>query len=451
MILAACLCSGLAAAEPPRDLSEGAVVEEWPHFLGPNLDATTGEEPLLKKWPEDGLKVVWEVERGEGYSCPVIAGGRLFYFHRSEGKEQIDCRDPETGKLTWSHSYEVEYKDRYGFSAGPRSSVVVSDGRVYVAGVTAQLHCLSADKGEVIWKRDLQKEYEIPQYFFGYGPTPVVHGDKLIVNVGGKADGDEGGVCVAAFDKKTGKTLWEVKDKWGASYASPVVAKIQGKMCALVMAAGESKPSHGGLLTIDVETGKVYDRFPWRARKRESVLASSPLALDEETVFISECYEIGGVLLKYDAERKSTPVWKQREFGMHFMMPVVKDGFIYGFAGRNPPDTELKCVNLTTGEVVWTKDYFWKKDGQIEGLFRGSILQAGDRYIALGEDGILVELELTPKGTKVLQRTRLFTAREAWTMPSLHKGLLYVVQNTVDSNDRKPRRIICYDLRGEKE
>ncbi len=161
----------------------------------------------------------------------------------------------------------------------------------------------------------------------GYGPTPIVHGDKLIVNVGGKADGDEGGVCVAAFDKKTGKTLWEVKDKWGASYASPVVAKIQGKMCALVMAAGESKPSHGGLLTIDVETGKVYDRFPWRARKRESVLASSPLALDEQTVFISECYEIGGVLLKYDAERKSTPVWKQREFGMHFMMPVVQRWF----------------------------------------------------------------------------------------------------------------------------
>ena len=86
MILATCLCSGLASAEPPRALSEGAVVEEWPHFLGPNLDATTGEGPLLKKWPEDGLKVVWEVERGEGYGCPVIAGGRLFYFHRSEGK-----------------------------------------------------------------------------------------------------------------------------------------------------------------------------------------------------------------------------------------------------------------------------------------------------------------------------------------------------------------------------
>jgi outer membrane protein assembly factor BamB len=254
---------------------------------------------------------------------------------------------------------------------------------------------------------------------------------------------------VAAFDKKTGKMLWEVEDVWGASYASPVVATIRGKDCALVLAAGESRPAHGGLLTIDVGTGQVYDRYPWRARKYESVLASSPLVIDDSRVFISECYELGGVLLKYDEQRRSKPLWKQREFGMHFMMPIVKDGHLFGFAGRNPPDTEFKCVNLETGEMAWTKDYRWQKDGQVEGLFRASLLQAGKRFLALGEDGILVELELSPEGSKEVQRTRLFTAREAWTLPSLYKGRLYVVQNTVDGVTGKKRRLVCYDLRGE--
>ncbi|WP_338690406.1 PQQ-binding-like beta-propeller repeat protein [Haloferula helveola] len=433
-------------AADPAPLADNATTEEWPHFLGPHFDATTREQPLLEKWPEAGLKVVWEAPRGEGYSCPVIADGRLFHFHQVDGGETLDCLDPATGEKEWSFSYPIEYRDRYGFSAGPRSSPVVADGRVFIAGVTAQLNCIDAKTGKRIWHRDLEKDYAVPQYFFGYGPTPFVHGDKLIINVGGKADGDKG-VCVAAFDVKTGKTLWEVTDTWGASYASPMVAELRGKTCALVMAGGESKPAHGGLLTIEVETGKVLDRFPWRARKYESVLASSPLAIDDRRVFISECYELGGVLLEFDEELKSRPVWKQREFGMHFMMPIVKDGHLFGFAGRNPPDTEFKCVDLEKGEIAWTKDYRWQENGMIEGLFRGSLLQAGDRYFALGEDGIFIELRISPKGTEEVQRTRLFTAREAWTLPALHRGLLYVVQNTPAAD--AGRRLICYDLRGE--
>ena len=69
----------LLAAEPAA-LPEGAVVEDWPHFLGPHLNATTREGPLLEKWPATGPAIVWEAERGEGYSCPVITGGRLFHL-----------------------------------------------------------------------------------------------------------------------------------------------------------------------------------------------------------------------------------------------------------------------------------------------------------------------------------------------------------------------------------
>lgn len=431
----------------PKPLSPEAVTEDWPRFLGPHDNATSGETPLLDTWPREGLKVVWEMQTGEGYGSAVISGGRLLYFHRLGGRETLECLDPESGQRRWQFSYPVDYEDRYGFSPGPRSSPVIDDGRVYLVGVTADFHCLDLETGKVLWKRDLMKEFRIPRYFFGYGPTPAVWKDRVIVNVGGRGARGGPGTCVAALDKRTGKTLWEVRDDWGASYASPVVARLRGRDCALVLAAGESKPSHGGLLTIDAKTGKVYDRFPWRARKYESVIASSPLAIGEHRVFISECYEKGGVLLEFDQDLESKPLWTQREFGMHWMMPVAIDGHLYGFAGRNTPDVEFRCAELATGRIAWSNEMRWEEDGKIRSLFRGSLLRTGRRTFALGEDGTLAELELSPRGPVTKQRVRLFTARETWTLPAIHRGLLYVVQNSRDPGANKLPRLICYDLR----
>ncbi len=84
-------------------------------------------------------------------------------------------------------------------------------------------------------------------------------------------------------------------------------------------------------------------------------------------------------------------------------------------------------------------------------MFRGSLLQADGRVFALGEDGILVEMGLSPAGVVTKQRTRLFTAREAWTLPALSDGLLYVSQNTRDGVSGKGPRLVCYDFREEGE
>ena len=86
----------------------------------------------------------------------------------------------------------------------------------------------------------------------------------------------------------------------------------------------------------------------------------------------------------------------------------------------------------------------------VTGLFRGSLLHTGDRTFSLGEDGSFAELSLTPEKPTILQRTRLFYARETWTPPVLHRGLLYIVQNDqgIDDSDT---RLICYDLRANEQ
>ena len=447
---------GLTFHAPPRPLPEGALVEDWPRFLGARDNATSKETKLLGKWPAGGPAKVWELETGEGYSSPIVAEGKLLYFHRlnhdnvsGSGEEVIDCLDPATGKRHWRVKYPASYVDRYGFSPGPRSSPVVHEGRLYVTGVTGMMHCLDLKSGAIIWKRNLQKDYNIPNYFFGYGPNPSsVWKDRIILNIGGKSARPDDGVCVAALSIRDGRTIWEVRDTWGASYASPTIATLQGVPCAVVAAAGESRPPHGGLLVIDVESGKVLDRFPWRADKYESVLASSPLVLSDKRVYLGDCYGVGGVVLEFDKNLKSRVIWKERWFGMHWMMPLHIDGHLYGFAGRNIPDTQFKCADASTGRILWEEDMQWRDGGRVHGLFRASLLQADGRIFCLGEDGVLAELKINPEGVEIVQRKRLFAARSSWTLPTLSHGLLYVSQNEGDFLTRQPPRIICYDFRG---
>lgn len=445
-----------AKALPPNAVTEG-----WPRFLGPHDDATSAETGLDLDWPESGPPLVWEVSKGAGYASPSAADGRLFLFHRPGDSETLECLDPETGKRQWSFSYPITYTDRYGFNSGPRASPVIDENRVYIFGVTAMLHCLDAATGKVLWQRDLMADYKVPQYFFGSGPTPLIWNDYLLQNVGGRGESGNNGVCVAAFDKLTGKEVWRVTDAWGASYASPVVAKLRGRDCLLVLAGGESDPATGGLLCIDPRSGKVHSRFPWRADKYESVNASTPVAVGDTRVFISETYMIGGVLLEFDEDLQPAPVWKSRDCGMHWMTPVVKDGHLYGFAGRNEPDAFLGCFDIGTGREIWRDELRWQREFALQGggrraggnssrtwsFFRGSLLQVQGSFIGLGELGTLARFDLSPGGPGVSRKVELFTARETWALPVLHRGLLYIGQHSRDLLDGTAPRLLCYDLR----
>ena len=442
----------------PRRSHPDARTENWPRFLGPRDNATSRETHLDLAWPDTGPVLVWEVAKGKGYASPAVVDGRVYLFHRVGKVETLDCLDAQTGRRFWSFGYPVEYKDRYGFSDGPRAGPVVDGDRVYLFGVTAVMHCLDKNTGEVLWKKHLRELYEVPQGFFGSGPCPLVWKNLLVHNVGGKKE--PGGVCVAAFDKLTGEEKWTLPYVWGASYASPVVGRFHERDCLLVFAGGESRPAHGGLLLIDPLSGQLHDAFPWRADKYESVNASSPTVVPGNRVFLSETYAKGGVMLAVDEKFKFAPVWKTPHFGMHWMNPVLHDGHLFGYAGRNEPDAYLGCFAINTGEEKWRDASAWKinikdKRGRDRSFswsfFRGSLLQLeGGRALALGELGTLGIVELGPIGFRLSQKIDLFHARQTWSLPAISRGLLFVCQHDRDMISNVPPRLLCYDLRAGK-
>lgn len=444
----------------PRPLSAGAVTQDWPTFLGPSRNSYSAETKLLKNWPQKGPNLVWEMETGSGYASPAVVRDRLVFFHRVRDRARVECLHPETGKRYWSFSYLTEYKDRYDFANGPRASPVIDDGRVFTHGAEGILHCLNLNSGRLIWKRDISTEFKVPQNFFGVGSTPLVEGDLLIVNVGAP-----GGPCVVAFDKRTGKTVWQAGDRWGASYSSPVSALLHGRRRIIVFAGGESDPTKGGLLAIDPVGGAVDWRFAFHGRRYEAVIAATPIVADH-TVFLSTDYDTGGVLVRVTSDPSTNSVaggnsnykvaWKTDSLRAHYATPVYKNGYLYGFDGSGGR-TALVCVDWKTGKRMWRVQPTFDveipkgdgKDTVTIPLVPGALLAVDGHFLCLADRGHLLWLDLTPNGYKELKQASLFFAKESWTPPVISRGLLYVTQNTRDTIHDTPPRLLCFDLRAD--
>lgn len=435
----------------PKPLSPTAVTSHWPAFQGPTHDGKSPETHLLKHFDANGPTLLWEVETGTGYAAPAVVENRLVYFHRMGKEERVECVDAETGNHRWTFSYPSTYKDRYGFSNGPRSSPVISDHVVYTFGVEGYLHALDLHTGAVIWKIDTTQKYTVLKNHFGAGATPLIEGDLLIVHVGAP-----GGPCVIAYHKKTGKVAWQSGDQWTASYATPLVATVQGKRRLFVFAGGAGRPPTGGLLTIDPTDGRIQGRFPFRSERYESVNAASPIIIGHK-VFITTAYRTGSVLLNVLPDGSLETSWKSNALQVEFATPIHHDGYIYGFDGGGKGKSALVSVNASTGEEVWRTQPVWEetvtRNGQEEsmwfGIYRGSLVLADGHFLCLSEMGHLLWLDLSPNGYQEISRARLFTAHETFTGPVLSRGLLYVMQNKKDILTGKPPRLLCYDLRAE--
>jgi len=432
----------------PKPLPSGAITHDWRSFLGPSHNGVSTETKLSRTLPPS---LIWECPKGTGYTSPAVAGDHLVFVHRVADEEIVECLQPETGASHWQFRYPTEFEDRYGYNNGPRSSPVIADERVYTTGAEGLMHCFDLASGQVVWKKDLRAVYHVRQDFFGTGSTPLVEGPLLIVNVG-----EPGGPSVVGLDRRTGREVWRTSTRWGPSYASPVPAVVRGKRRVFVFAGGESDPPSGGLLSIDPVTGRADFAFPWRSRTRESVNASCPVVAGNK-VLVSASYRTGSALVEVLRNFTYRVVWTTQQFGLHFNTAIHRNGYFYGFDGRNEPDASLACVDAANGKIVWRETPEWmevvgtgdRTREQFASTFRGSLLAVDGQFLCLGELGHLLWMDLTPAGYREVARGRLFYAPESWTPPVISRGLLYVMQNTRDVFEGTGPRLLCYDFRAE--
>ena len=332
----------------PKPLLPEAVTTDWPNLLGPGHAPISPETHLLHNWPSNGLQTVWTIEKGESYTAPIVASNRVYLFHRVDDEEVLDCLDANTGKRHWRFAYPTRYEDRYGYNVGPRASPLVVGLQVYIFGAEGKLHAVDTRNGKKIWSRDLHTEYKVRQNFFGVGASPVHYGSEIIVQLGAPD-----GTGILAVDQATGRNRWRIAHDWGASYATPVIARMHGADRLLVFAGGDTRPPVGGLISVNLNTRKTDFVFPYRCSRYESVNAASPLVAGDD-VFISYSIHDNGTLLRTRPDGGVTNRWDTQLLGAYWMTPVLQDGYIYGIGGEKTHQAQLCCFEVATGKLKWS-------------------------------------------------------------------------------------------------
>jgi outer membrane protein assembly factor BamB len=390
-----------------------AVAADWPQLLGPTRNGVSPEAGLAPTWPREGPPKVWDRQVGLGFSGPVVAGNRLILFHRLGDQEVVECLEADTGKALWRFDYPTRYVDDFRFDEGPRATPLIAGDRVYTLGAEGRLTCLELATGKKVWQRALQDDYRAGKGFFGIGTSPILEGDKVLVNIGGPGAG------IVAVDRDTGQERWKVLDH-EASYSSPTAATIDGVRHALFF-------TREGIVSVDPADGKVRFSKPWRARLNASVNAATPLVIGD-LLFVSAEYSVGAVVLRVRKDGFDE-VWKSTSsLSNHYNTSVHHDGFLYGIDGRQEGGAaRLRCVELQTGKVRWTQDRFGC----------ASMILADGHLIALNEQGELLLIEPTPEAYREKARAAVLTF-PCRAEIALAGGRLYA---------RDTKRLICLDLK----
>src|SRR5436190_19652326 len=80
-----------------------AQAQDWPQWRGPKRDGISQEKRLLKMWPKEGPKLLWQVkDLGSGYGSVAAAGGRLYLMgNKGLDNEFVTALDAKTGDTLW--------------------------------------------------------------------------------------------------------------------------------------------------------------------------------------------------------------------------------------------------------------------------------------------------------------------------------------------------------------
>lgn len=383
-------------------MSNPVAADDWPQWRGPTRNGISTEQLSPTSFAE-GVSTRWSAFLGTGFSGLAIAGGRAYTMGNGTNEDSVWCLDAKEGRLLWRKSYPSQLSPQW-YEGGPGATPTVESNRVFTISKWGDVFCFDAVNGSVVWQRDLRQDGIKPNRW-GFAGSPLIWHDLVILNAGGVG---------TALDYKTGRIVWSNGTN-ATGYASPTVFRVGGVESVLIFAAQH-------LVALDPRTGSERWRFPWKTDWDTN--NSDPIVYDDGIFLSSFSRGCSFLSLKSGAPE---PLYDSKVVCNNLSPGVLLGRNYYVFSGEAKKDTELRCLDLSSGQLAWSTK---------EPSF-GSLIGTRRHLLALTEKGELLVFAidgadagngsapgLLPKADPVA-RVKVLSGT-CWTPPSLANGLLYV-------------------------
>ncbi len=410
-----------------------ATSSDWPSFRGPDASGIAEGHELPVEWDvESGENIRWKTAiPGLAHSSPVIHGSRLFVCTAvregapaelkvglygdpspvgSEGPHEfaVLCLDKGTGDMLWK---QVPWKGTPKFSRHPKSSYAAStpatDGKHLVVNFgTEGLYGFDVD-GKQLWKVELGDldagPYNMRDVQWGYASSPVIHGDRVLVQCDALAQG-----FVAAFDVESGRELWRTKRDEVSTWCTPTVDVRPGR--SQVICNGYK---HIGGYAL--ESGKEL----WKLAGGGDAPVPAPVVA-HDLVFITNAHgrlaPIYAILA--DAEGELDPeheqmAWYSPNRGNYMQTPLVYGEELYCCSDSGI----LACYDVGSGE-----SHYRERLGSGDAGFTASMIAGDGKLYATSEEG---SVHVIAAGTTYEHLATNEMGETCMASPAASAGVLY--------------------------
>jgi outer membrane protein assembly factor BamB len=408
-VVSLCLC--FPAASLTGSVSMGNQTSDWPQWRGPQRTGVSQESGLLKQWPAEGPKLLWQVnDIGDGYSTPAVVGTRIYVMsNRGMENEFVQALSTQDGKPIWTTRVGNVGNPHDFFYAKARSTPTVDGDFIYALGSDGDLACLEAKSGKIQWQKSIRKEFGGQPGVWSYAESPLVDGEVVVVTPGGAQ------ATMVALNKKTGAVIWKSAVPGGdpAGYASAIVVQAGGRKQYVQFLSK-------GIVGVDAKTGQ----FLWRYAAVVKGMAQMVTPVARDAYVYGGAHGIGGGLVRLKSERDGVAaeqVYFERGLPNSIGGSVLVGEYLYGTSGAG-----LVAAEFTTGKVKW----------QAESIGRGSVAYADGHLYVHGENGEVALVEASPEAYREKgrftppaqpKRNRLGPYPEkSWTYPVIANGRLYI-------------------------
>jgi outer membrane protein assembly factor BamB len=352
----AALCLSFLAVSVTWSTRTSASTSDWPQWRGPERNGISQERGLLKQWPAEGPKLLWQVnDIGDGYSTPAVVGTRIYLMsNRGMENEFVQALSTQDGKSIWTTRVgNVGNPDQNPNYPKARSTPTVDGDFIYALGSDGDLACLEARSGKIRWQKNIRKEFGGQPGEWAYAESPLVDGDVVLVTPGGAQ------ATIVALNKKTGAVIWKSAVPGGepAAYASAIVVQAAGRKQYVQFLTK-------GIVGVDAKTGQ----FLWRYEEVAKGPAQYFTPVARDGYVYGGALGVGGGLVRLKLDQGAVAaeqVYFERGLPNGIGGAVLVGEYLYG----TEVGQKLVAVEFTTGKVKWQAENFgWSSLACADGL-----------------------------------------------------------------------------------